>query len=80
MTGYPVFLAAPETSGIKNSRNCTKSIPLYLRDPDRTKRLEDDGNKMINDQISEVDQTFVEWLKSDGSKYLGLWRELSCYL
>ncbi len=63
VTGYQVFMAAPETSGIKNTRKNTKSMPLYLRNPDGTERLDQDGNKLVDDQISEVAQAFGKWLQ-----------------
>lgn len=57
-TSYPVFMAAPRTSGIDKRAN-----PLYLRHSDGQLRLDEDGKKLIDDQIGAVAHTFLEWLR-----------------
>ena len=56
---YPVFMAAPETSGINN-----RSAPVYLRNPDGREKVNADGNKIVDDQISGVPAAFSEWWES----------------
>lgn len=56
---YAVFMAAPETSGINN-----RSVPIYLRNPDGREKVDADGEKIVDDQVSEVFAAFSEWWKS----------------
>lgn len=58
-TAYQVFMAAPETAGINN-----RSTPIYLRHPDGREQVDDDGNKMIDDQITAVPRAFRTWQES----------------
>ena len=58
-TAYQVFMATPQTAGITN-----RSTPIYLRHPDGREQVDDDGNKMIDDQITAVPAAFREWQES----------------
>ena len=58
-TAYEVFMTAPATAGIDN-----RSKPIYLRHPDGRERVDDDGNKLIDDEISSVARAFQEWRES----------------
>lgn len=58
-TAYKVFMAAPQTAGIDNRTN-----PVYLRDPDGREKLDDEGLKIKDDEISAVAAAFQEWRES----------------
>ena len=56
---YQVFMAVPQTSGINN-----RATPIYLREPDGREKTKDDGDKIIDDQISAVPEAFSAWRES----------------
>jgi len=58
-SAYKVFMSAPETAGINN-----RSVPLYLREPDGRERIDEDGNKVLDDQILSVPDAFRSWVVS----------------
>lgn len=58
-TAYQVFMAAPKTAGINN-----RSAKVYLRHPDGREQTDDDGNKIIDDEISAVPSAFSAWVES----------------
>ena len=58
-TAYQVFMATPQTAGINN-----RSVPVYLRHPDGQEQIDDDGNKMIDDEITAVPVAFRAWRES----------------
>ena len=58
-TAYNVFMATPQTAGINN-----RSTPVYLRHPDGREQLNDQGNKIIDDEITGVSGAFKAWWDS----------------
>ena len=56
---YQVFCAAPKTAGIDS-----RSKPVYLRHLDGREKLDDDGNKIVDDEISFVPEEFTKWVES----------------
>ena len=56
-TDYQVFMSTPQTAGIDNRAN-----PVYLRHPDGQERLDDDGRKIIDDEIAAVSDAFRRWV------------------
>ncbi len=58
-TVYSVFMTSPKTAGINN-----RAKPIYLRHPDGRERVDDDGAKVIDDEIASVPITFQAWLDS----------------
>lgn len=58
-TAYEVFMAAPKTAGIDN-----RAGPIYLRHPDGREKLNDDGEKIVDDEIKAVPDAFREWVDS----------------
>jgi len=56
---YKVFMSVPQTAGINN-----RAVPIYLRHADGRERTDDDGNKMIDDEISIVSGVFRKWWES----------------
>ena len=56
-TSYNVFMAKPRTAGIDKRAN-----PLYLRHSDGQLKLDNDGQKIIDDEIAAVSRSFREWL------------------
>lgn len=59
-TDYQVFTATPQTAGINN-----RSVPIYLRHPDGREQVDDDGNRMIDDEIVAVPEAFRTWKESN---------------
>ena len=59
-TDYQVFMATPQTAGINN-----RSAPVYLRHSDGREQVDDDGNKMIDDEIVAVPTAFRTWKESN---------------
>ena len=53
---YEIFMSAPRTSGITS-----RSEPVYLRHPDGRNYRTDHGEKVIDDQISTVAESFQYW-------------------
>ena len=53
---YSVFMSTPATAGIDN-----RMSPVYLRHPDGREKQDDEGNKVIDDQISVVAEVFRKW-------------------
>lgn len=59
---YNVFFAAPKTSGIAGSGRKLK--PLFLRHPDGREVLNEDGEKVRDDEIVKVAARFQKWLET----------------
>jgi len=57
---YNVFMAIPKTSGIDNRSN-----PVYLRHLDGREKVDEAGNKLIDDKIGSVVGAFREWLEDN---------------
>jgi type I restriction enzyme M protein len=51
-----VFMSTPRTAGIDK-----RGKPVFLRHPDGREILDQDGNRSIDDQISVVADSFIEW-------------------
>ena len=60
---YSVFMATPRTAGITN-----RSKPIYLRHLDGREQVDDDGNKIRDDQIEAVPDAFRSWREIESSK------------
>ena len=59
-TAYQVFMSTPQTAGIDNRAN-----PVYVRHPDGQEQLDDDGRKIIDDEIAAVSDAFSRWARSE---------------
>ena len=59
-TAYNVFMAVPRTAGIDN-----RAGPVYLREPDGRERLDDNGERIRDDEIAVVPEAFRVWRKSN---------------
>ena len=59
---YNVFMSAPKTAGI-NSR--TK--PIYLRQPDGQEMIDENGDRIRDDEIGGVVDAFRDWLRMESS-------------
>lgn len=58
-TAYNVFMAAPKTAGIDN-----RAGPIYLRHPDGQEMLDEEGEKIRDDEIATVPDAFRAWMES----------------
>ena len=58
-SAYKVFMSTPQTAGITN-----RATPVYLRHRDGRERMDDEGNKMIDDEISSIPSAFQSWVES----------------
>ena len=59
---YDVFMSVPNTAGI-NLRN----KPIYLRQPNGQEVVDENGNKIRDDEIGSVADAFRDWLKVESS-------------
>ena len=55
---YQVFMASPQTAGINN-----RAVPIYLRHPDGREQVDEEGQKIRDDQIRAVPDAFLDWVK-----------------
>lgn len=53
---HMVFMAAPRTAGIDK-----RGKPIYLRHPDGREIFDEDGERVINDEIFGVAEKFASW-------------------
>ena len=58
-TPYQVFMSTPRTAGINN-----RAMPVFERHPDGRERVDENGNKRIDDEIGAVSGAFREWVES----------------
>ena len=56
---YNVFMASPETSGINN-----RAKPVYLRHADGREQVDENGQRIEDDEIRSVPFVFQEWMQS----------------
>ena len=59
---YNVFMSTPKTAGI-NSR----AQSIYLRQPDGREMVDDNGDRIRDDEISGVVDAFNRWLNVESS-------------
>ena len=59
---YNVFMSIPRTSGINN-----RTQPIYMRQPDGHEMVNDNGDKIRDDEIGGVVEKFREWLRGEGA-------------
>ena len=59
---YDIFMSTPKTAGI-NSR----ALPIYLRQPDGREVIDDDGNRIRDDEVRGVVDAFRNWLRVEPS-------------
>lgn len=59
---YEVFMARPRTSGRDK-----RAKPIFLREPDGSERLDDDGDKVVDDEIALVAGAFRRFLQDGRS-------------
>ncbi len=57
-----VFMAAPRTAGINK-----RGKQIFLRHPDGREIIDDEGNRLLDDEISSVPDQFVIWLEAQQS-------------
>lgn len=57
-TAYEVFMSTPKTSGINN-----RAVPIYQRHPDGREKIDDDGKKIVDDEIAFVPSAFKQWME-----------------
>jgi len=59
---YNVFMSTPRTSGIDN-----QAKPVYRRQPNGQEMVDENGDKIRDDQIGGVVEKFHEWLGGESS-------------
>ena len=59
---YNVFMSTPKSAGI-NSR----ALPIYLRHPDGREMVDDNGDRIRDDEIDRVAHAFQRWLQVESS-------------
>lgn len=59
---YNVFMSTPKSAGI-NSR----ALPIYLRHPDGREMVDDNGDRIRDDEINSVVDAFQQWLQVESS-------------
>ena len=57
-TNSMVFMAAPRTAGINK-----RGKQIFLRHPDGREIVDDDGNRLLDDEISSIPDQFALWLE-----------------
>ena len=55
---YNVFMSTPQTSGINN-----RTKPIYMRRPDGHEMVDENGDKIRDDEIGGVVEKFREWVE-----------------
>ncbi len=58
-TTYEVFMSTPKTSGINN-----RAVPVYRRHSDGREKVDDGGDKIVDDEIVAVPSVFRKWVES----------------
>ena len=59
---YSVFMSTPRTAGIDS-----RTKPIYLREPDGQEIIDEEGNKIRDDEIERVAGMFQKWLHVESS-------------
>ena len=59
---YNVFMACPRTAGIN-----LRAKPIYLRQPDGQEVIDTKGDKIRDDEIEGVVETFKSWIRVESS-------------
>ena len=59
---YNVFMSTPRTSGIN-----TRTKPIYMRQPDGQEVIDENGEKIRDDEIGGVVESFRNWLIGESS-------------
>ena len=54
---YDVFMSTPQTAGVNR-----RAKPIYLRHPDGRERVDDEGNRIKDDEIATVADAFGQWV------------------
>ena len=61
-SAYNVFMSTPRTAGIDN-----RAKPIYLRQPDGRQIIDDNGDRIRDDEIGGVVDAFRDWLRVESS-------------
>lgn len=57
---YKIFMSTPKTAGITS-----RTKPIHLRQPDGQEMVDEDGNRIRDDEIGGVVDVFREWLSTE---------------